>query len=178
MGAYHTLDLELNRKFQLQKPEWDSIFLERIDMACDITQNADLGAVIMQEGLAHLCLINSSMTLVRSKIDVNIPRKRKGNVSQHEKGLAKFYESVMQGIIRHINFDIVKCVLIASPGFVKDQFFDYMIEQAIKTDNKVIMVRCLRFALDFHVSFNYCRLSLKIEVNLCWYTLRPDSSIR
>lgn len=137
MGAYHTLDLELNRKFQLQKPEWDSVFLERIDMACDVTQNADVGAVIMQEGLAHVCLINSSMTLVRNKIDVNIPRKRKGFVSQHEKGLSKFYEAVMQGILRHINFDIVKCVLIASPGFVKDQFFEYMIQQAIKTDNKV-----------------------------------------
>lgn len=137
MGAYHTLDLELNRKFQLRKPEWDSISLERIDMACDVTQSADLGAVVMQEGLAHVCLINSSMTLVRSKIDLNVPRKRKGNVTQHEKGLGKFYEAVMQGILRHVNFDVVKCVLIASPGFVKEQFFEYMIQQAIKTDNKV-----------------------------------------
>lgn len=139
MGAYHTLDLELNRPFELFKPEWDSISLERIEMACDVTQHADLGAVIMQEGLAHICLIQSSMTIVRSKIDVNIPRKRKGNVSQHEKGLNKFYEAVMQGIIRHINFVVVKCVLIASPGFVKDQFFEFMIQQAVKTDNKVTL---------------------------------------
>lgn len=137
MGAYHTLDLELNRKFELIKPEWDSIQLERIEMACDITQHADLGAVIMQEGLAHICLIQSSMTIVRSKIDMNIPRKRKGNVSQHEKGLHKFYDAVVQGINRHINFDVVKCVLIASPGFVKDQFYEFMIQQAIKLDTKV-----------------------------------------
>ncbi len=137
MGAYHTLDLELNRKFTLIKPEWDSISLERIEMACDVTQHADLGAVIMQEGLAHICLIQSSMTLVRSKIDVNIPRKRKGHVSQHEKGLHKFYDAVMQGILRHMNFDVVKCILIASPGFVKDQFYEYMIQQAVKSDNKV-----------------------------------------
>lgn len=137
MGAYHTLDLELNRKFHLTKPEWDTIALERVDMACDVTQNADLGAVIMQDGLAHVCLITSSMTLVRSKIDVNIPRKRKGNVTQHEKGLAKFYEAVLQGILRHINFDVVKCCLIASPGFVKDQFFEYLNQQAVKMDNKV-----------------------------------------
>lgn len=39
----------------------------------------------MQEGLAHICLITSSMTLVRAKIDQVIPRKRKGNVKQHEK---------------------------------------------------------------------------------------------
>lgn len=87
MGAYHTLDLELNRKFSLKKQEWDSVSLERIDMACDPIKNADVGAIIMQEGLAHICLITSSMTLVRAKIDVTIPRKRKGFVQQHEKVL-------------------------------------------------------------------------------------------
>jgi len=85
MGAYHTLDLEQNRKFMLFKSEWDSVSLGRIDQACDPTQNADLAAVIMQEGLAHICLITASMTIVRAKIEQVIPRKRKGNVQQHEK---------------------------------------------------------------------------------------------
>lgn len=85
MGAYHTLDLELNRKFTLKKALWDSVALERVDMACDPATSADVAAVVMQEGLAHVCLITPSMTLVRSKIDVTIPRKRKGFVQQHEK---------------------------------------------------------------------------------------------
>lgn len=85
MGAYHTLDLEVNRKFILTKNEWDSVSLERVDMACDPCQNADLAAVVMQEGLAHICLVTASMTLVRTKIDQVIPRKRKGHVQQHEK---------------------------------------------------------------------------------------------
>jgi len=34
MGAYHTLDLEMNRKFTLQKSEWDSVALERIGKSC------------------------------------------------------------------------------------------------------------------------------------------------
>jgi len=101
----------------------------------------------MQEGIAHICLITSNMTIVRAKIDQVIPRKRKGNVSQHEKGLARFYESIMQGILRHINFDLVKCVILASPGFVKDQFMDYMIQQAVKSDNKVILENKSKFLL-------------------------------
>jgi len=36
MGAYHTLDLEMNRKFTLQKSEWDSVALERIGKICFI----------------------------------------------------------------------------------------------------------------------------------------------
>ncbi|GLV32319.1 pelota [Carabus blaptoides fortunei] len=147
MGAYHTLDLELNRKFTLTKPEWDSVALERVDTACDPMQNADVAAVIMQEGLAHVCLITPSMTLVRSKIDVTIPRKRKGNVQQHEKGLVKFYDSVMQAILRHVNFDVVKCILIASPGFVRDQFNEYMFQTAIKTDNKLLLDNKGKFML-------------------------------
>ncbi|XP_018335802.1 protein pelota isoform X2 [Agrilus planipennis] len=147
MGAYHTLDLELNRKFSLRKQEWDSVSLERIDVACDPSKSADVAAVIMQEGLAFVCLITSSMTLVRAKIDVTIPRKRKGFIQQHEKGLQKFYDNVMQAIIRHIDFDIVKCIIIASPGFVKDQFFEYMIQTAIKTDNKLLLENKSKFVL-------------------------------
>ncbi|XP_049808311.1 protein pelota [Schistocerca nitens] len=147
MGAYHTLDLEVNRKFTLSKPEWDSVSLERVNIACDPTQNADVAAVVMQEGLAHICLITSTMTLVRAKIDQSIPRKRKGNVQQHEKGMARFFESVMQGILRHVNFDIVKCVLIASPGFVRDQFNEYMFQQAVKTDNKMLLENKSKFML-------------------------------
>lgn len=37
----------------------------------------------------------------------------------HVKSLMKFYETVLQAIVRHIRFDVVKCVLVASPGFVK-----------------------------------------------------------
>lgn len=147
MGAYHTLDLELNRKFILQKVLWDSVALERVETACDPASNADVAAVVMQEGLAHVCLITPSMTLVRIKIDITIPKKRKGFVQQHEKGLNKFYEAVMQGILRHIDFNIVKCVIIASPGFVKDQFFEYMMQQAIKTDNKLLIDNRSKFLL-------------------------------
>lgn len=147
MGAYHTLDLEVNRKFTLTKSEWDSVALERVDTACDPIQHADVAAVVMQEGLAHICLITSSMTLVRAKIDQCIPRKRKGNVQQHEKGLQRYFESVMQGILRHVNFDVVKCVLIASPGFVRDQFYEYMFQQAIKLDNKILLENKSKFML-------------------------------
>lgn len=154
----------------------------------------------MQDGIAHICLITSNMTIVRAKIDQVIPRKRKGNVSQHEKvfnwkntieinlliiitkclfqGLNKFYDSVMQGILRHVNFDVVKCVILASPGFVKDQFMDYMIEQAIKTDNKVILDNKSKFLLvhsssgfKHSLKGSFIKLILKLEtkvVKVCY----------
>lgn len=145
MGAYHTIELEPNRQFTLAKKQWDSVVLERIEQACDPAWSADVAAVVMQEGLAHVCLVTPSMTLTRAKIEVNIPRKRRGNCAQHDRALDRFYDQVMQAIQRHINFDIVKCVLVASPGFVREQFCDYMFQQAVKTDNKLLLENRSKF---------------------------------
>jgi hypothetical protein len=32
-------------------------------------------------------------------------------------------------VFRHVNFEVTKAVIVASPGFVKQQFFDYMYQQ-------------------------------------------------
>lgn len=75
----------MNNKWMIE--QFNILALDFFSFSCYmiIFQNADVAAVVMQEGLAHICLITSSMTLVRAKIDQCIPRKRKGNVQQHEK---------------------------------------------------------------------------------------------
>ena len=56
MGAYHTLTLELGRNFSIEKDCWDQIFLDRIEEACNPERAAEVAAVVMQPGLAHVCL--------------------------------------------------------------------------------------------------------------------------
>jgi len=79
------------------------------------------------------------MTLVRAKIKQSIPRKRHGMIGNYDKGLVRFFEQVAPALVRHINLDVVKCLLVARPGFVRDQFFQYLMEQAITTDIKVVL---------------------------------------
>lgn len=50
MGSYHTIDLELNRKVTIRKEEWDIISLDRLHKACDVTERAEVAAIVMQEG--------------------------------------------------------------------------------------------------------------------------------
>ncbi|RIB07000.1 hypothetical protein C2G38_2114806 [Gigaspora rosea] len=147
MGMYHTIDLELNRKFTLFKADWDIIALERIEEACDITKQADVAAVVLQEGLANVCLVTQHMTIVRQRIEYPIPRKRKGFVTNYEKGLQKFYEQVLQAILRHVNFEIVKVVILASPGFVKDQLREYIFAEALKQDIRSLLENKSKFIL-------------------------------
>ncbi|CAB3401866.1 unnamed protein product [Caenorhabditis bovis] len=147
MGAYHTLDLEPHRKFTLRKAEWDSIDIERLNTALDPAQNADVAAVVLHEGLANVCLITPAMTLTRAKIDMAIPRKRKGFTSQHEKGLEKFYEAVCAAFMRHVNLDLVKCVIVASRGFVKETFMDHLMAYAAANGKKITTEQRAKFLL-------------------------------
>ncbi|KAM9968223.1 hypothetical protein ACTFIW_002659 [Dictyostelium discoideum] len=134
LGSFHTIDLEMNREFQLQKQEWDMISLELVKNATDIGQRADVAALIMNEGLANLCLITSAMTVVKSRIEVPVPRKGRSTSDNHQKGLENFFNTILQSMTRNINFDVVKCFIIASPAFVKDKFFQYMMDQSSKND--------------------------------------------
>ncbi|KAL8610690.1 hypothetical protein ACOMHN_047259 [Nucella lapillus] len=53
----------------------------------------------------------------------------------------------MQAVLKHVNFDVVKCIVIASPGFVKDQFAQYMFEEAMKQDHKVLTENRSKFVM-------------------------------
>ena len=147
LGAHHTFDLILNRVFTLYKAFWDTIALEIVDHACDVTKSAEIAAVIMEEGLAHVCLITNSMTLVRQKIEVGIPGKRKGDASKHDKSLERFFQHVFESMQRHFNFQVLKAIVIASPGFTKDSFNTYMWEHAQKLNIKVFLDNRAKFIL-------------------------------
>jgi len=75
LGSYHTIELEKNRKFTLTKQCFDAIHIEVLREAADPTAKAELAAVVMQEGLAHICLVTSAMTHVRQKVEQSVPRK-------------------------------------------------------------------------------------------------------
>eukprot|EP00662_Eupelagonemidae_sp_cell21_P021982 gene21982-18501_t len=85
MGAYHTSEVRVGQKITVGKRCWDDVFIR----ACDASCKADLAAVVMHingpQALAHMarlrrhvvCIITSSMTVLKQKIDVPVPRKRR-----------------------------------------------------------------------------------------------------
>ena len=94
VGQYHTLDLELNRNFTLEKDVgsggegvgWDSVAIEMLKDAVDEGGNrrAEAVAVVMQEGIAHICFVGQFRTVLKQKVEMSIPRKRQG-ATDHDK---------------------------------------------------------------------------------------------
>ncbi|KAL7537779.1 hypothetical protein ACHAWF_005898 [Thalassiosira exigua] len=146
MGAFHTLTLELDRQFSIEKDCWDQIYLDRIEEACNPERGAEIACVVMSGGLAHVCLVTGSVTVTKARIDVNIPKKRTGS-SSHAKATTKFYDAVYRAILTHVAFDKIKCVLLGSPGFQKDDFFKYMLAESVRRDDRPLIENKGKFVL-------------------------------
>lgn len=109
---------------------------------------------ILGTGLANICLVTPSMTLVRCKIEHAIPRKRRDSCAQHDKGLLQFFDEITEAMLRHVDFTVVKCVLVGSPGFLRDQFMAHILAQAVKTDCRKILDNRSKFVV-VHSSSGY-----------------------
>ncbi|XP_030967807.1 protein PELOTA 1 isoform X2 [Quercus robur] len=143
IGAFHTLELELHRPFVLRKDVWDSLALDALHQASDPSASADLAVVLMQEGLAHVLLVGKSVTITRSRIETSIPRK-------HGPAIAG-YESAF---LKHVDFDVVRCAVIASPGFTKDQFHRHLLLEAERRQLRPIIENKSRIVL-VHTTSGY-----------------------
>jgi len=97
LGQHHTLEIELNRSFKISKQFWDSIHLELLRDMCDPMKKADIAAIVMQEGLAHLCLIKASMTKTCAKIEKTIPKKKQVSVKLPKQLLFLIYLCLLIG---------------------------------------------------------------------------------
>ena len=64
--------------------KFDSVALKRIRESSDPATTADAAAIVMDEGIASLCLLKPNMTITVAKIEVSIPRKRRGSTDQHD----------------------------------------------------------------------------------------------
>jgi protein pelota len=144
------MTLELGKDIGITKLFWDSHAFQILQEAADVALKADAAAVIMEEGLAHVCLLSSSMTLTLATVDSPVPRKTGAAASQRGKALAKFHEGVLAAIIQHIDFAKTKALIIASPGFAKDAFFEWLMAEAARRQlkqitgfrEKILLVHC------------------------------------
>ncbi|GAA5942300.1 ribosome dissociation factor DOM34 [Sporobolomyces koalae] len=149
-GAFHTLDLEVGRDFSIIKGigSWDSIARDRIREMTEPGRGADVGAIVCGEGLANICIITNHTTIIRQRIDVPVPRKRKGGTTAlgADKAHSRYLQQVYAAVIRHFDFEQLKVLIIASPGFTKEAVHSFLLEEAVRQGNKSIIAaksKCL-----------------------------------
>ncbi|CAD7931239.1 unnamed protein product [Amoebophrya sp. A25] len=128
LGANHTISLELNEKIEIEKNAWDTVHLDIIRESTDIRATSDTCVLLLDQaqGLAQFFFLTNVLAKVVFKVQTMLPKNRKFEKGNFDKALKKFYDRIIEGFKLHVNFDNIKCVVLAGPGFLKTEFFNYL----------------------------------------------------
>jgi protein pelota len=111
----------------------------------------------MEEGIAHIFAISQQKTLLKAKIEKSI-QKNKGAASAAKAASSKnaFFNQVISALETHFSgensskFERVGCIVVGSPGFVKDNFYTYLKDYSSRkqseflkqVESKVVLAHC------------------------------------
>ncbi|TWU76128.1 Translation factor pelota [Metarhizium rileyi] len=138
MGSHHTLDIEVNRSFTIIKPDgWDSVSKATLSQALSDDKNGAMAAVVMQEGLANICLITQFRTVLKTRVESVVPKKRDTAANQ-DAGMRRFFDKTLSSLLRAVDFSGSRPLLLASPGFVAQDFKEYVAKQGRDKSDKVL----------------------------------------
>ncbi|PPR80540.1 hypothetical protein GOBAR_AA40172 [Gossypium barbadense] len=174
IGQFHTLELELQRPFVLRKKIWDSLALDVLRQAselisefhlCLMANSCYLGERIsysftttvkefMIRAVCEFLFSNRLAYLVSVKLVVCGINLDPGASADLAVALKKFFENVLQAFLKHVDFNVVRCAVIASPGFTKEQFHRHLMLEAERRQLRPIIENKSRIIL-VHTSSGY-----------------------
>jgi protein pelota len=143
-GSFHTLDLELNRKFSLSKADgWDSVAREMLQEAINDTSRANLWAVVMQPGVANIYYVTEYRTVFQQTVSEVMPGKN-SLFGGYDKAIDKFHTTLLASLLRLLGLANLndksdpKPLLLASPGFAAQNFFNHMKSYATNMSHRAL----------------------------------------
>ncbi|KAL2131089.1 hypothetical protein VTI74DRAFT_5563 [Chaetomium olivicolor] len=154
VGQHHTITLKYEKadiKFTIWKSAgWDSVALQTLREALSEDRPEAVVAVVMHEGLANICLITDFRTIVKQRVESVIPRKR-SSAKDTAGGMSSFYDKVLSNLRAAVDFSMPRTLLLASPGFVAQDFRAYMQSEGARTGDKTLQ-RIAKDAVVVHSS--------------------------
>lgn len=153
MGAHHTLEVGVTDEVVLLKDNWDAHHESQLKEATDTAGKAEALVLLIQAGLANLLCISSNLSRLLARVETSLPKNR--NVySGYDKALCRFFRETADAVHLHVDWSQLKALIIAGPGFYKDQFLDYFIQDALQHEHRhVLQKRDVIFAV--HASSAY-----------------------
>lgn len=129
-GAFHTIEIERNKPFDLKKKVWDSDAIEELRSYGNAAK-ADLAVLLIQDVSAELYSIGKIATTLCANIEApsktNLNKNRAAKSKSQSKS-NKFFENILTEFVKHVNFNFVSLVIIASP--VGTEFRQYLLAES------------------------------------------------
>lgn len=122
LGSHHTLEVKLNVPLKITKPRWSKWAIKRLNQAIEASRKLSAIIVVLEDDTATLGLMRQFGIEYYGPIKGNVSGKRILDKNR-QKNITQFYEKVIESIAK---FDSIQNIVIAGPGFVKNDFHDYL----------------------------------------------------
>ncbi|MEM3247461.1 MAG: mRNA surveillance protein pelota [Candidatus Micrarchaeaceae archaeon] len=132
IGSYHTITISPNDEFEIQKAQWKGYILERIREAALETKKQRLGVIAMDDEKATVAYLRGYGIDVIAEIYSHLSKR------MNEKEFAKQRANYFNEIINAINGMQTNHVVVAGPGFTKDDLKAYIEANNVKIEKNVL----------------------------------------
>ena len=122
LGSHHTVEVKLNTPLTIKKDKWSNWALKRLNQAIDASKKLAAVVVLLEDDTATLGLIRQFGVEYYGPIKGSVSGKRIVDKNRG-KAITQFYEKVIESINK---FEHIQNIVIAGPGFVKNDFYDYI----------------------------------------------------
>ncbi|CCK71591.1 ribosome dissociation factor DOM34 KNAG_0H01760 [Huiozyma naganishii CBS 8797] len=137
------------------KQNFDSYARKILKEACNPEAKADTAAVVLQEGVAHVCVLTASSTILKQKIEYSLPKKKTStDVMKFDEKTEKFYKAIYEAMKKNFDFGKLRMILLCSPGFYARTLLEKVTAYAGEENNSDILGRSDMF-LVAHCSTGY-----------------------
>ena len=121
LGSHHTLEVKLNTPLTIKKERWPKWAIKRLNQAIDASKKLSAIIVVLEDDSATLGLMRQFGIEYYGPIKGHVSGKRIIDKNR-QKNITQFYEKVIESIDK---FDTIQNIIIAGPGFVKNDFYDH-----------------------------------------------------
>ncbi|CCF59717.1 hypothetical protein KAFR_0H03070 [Kazachstania africana CBS 2517] len=140
VGKFISFSVNYAYPFTIIKQSFDKYARKMLEEASQPELRSDTAAVVLQEGVAHICVLTTSSTIVKQKIEYSLPKKKRStDVMKFNEKIEKFYKAIYNGMKKHFDLSKLKMILLCSPGFYAKTLMEKVIFYANEEHNKEIL---------------------------------------
>ncbi|WP_409199930.1 mRNA surveillance protein pelota [Methanobrevibacter sp. DSM 116169] len=135
LGSHHTLEVKLNTPLKINKYHWPNWAINRINEAIESSKKLSAMIIVLEDDVATIGLMRQYGIEYYGPIIGSISGKR---VIDKNRGklILDFYNNIVNAILK---FNDIQTIIVAGPGFVKNDFMKFLKEKHKDIAKKVII---------------------------------------
>ncbi len=136
LNSYHTLNVGISDLIEVEKPEWKEYILKRLKQAVSDAKKPKLAIIAMDDEKATVAYIRGYGIDITTELYSKLSKKL--SEKEFEKQKILYFDSILK-MLSGLDVGIV---ILAGPGFMKDDIKKYIEVKGIKIEKRIFYESC------------------------------------